>query len=311
MLASLLTRPPSLHTARLWFVLASLTCCTLLACGPRHKSDFGAGLPTVRASAEESSLERAMFERLNADRKKKGLAPLAYDDRLADIARYHSRDMRDAGFFGHDSPTTGSPQDRVDRAGYLALESRENVAQAPDVATAQDQLLASPGHYANIMADTVTHVGIGVVRDKEVPGQVRGYYFTQLFAKPVTSVSKSEARDVVMQKVTRARREAGLPPLPMHPLLERLAKAHVQDVDPDAPARTLDRIGDAVVKELSQEGGEGLRGVEAAAQVGLGAQMLQPERLMDGGVRAIGFALAEDQDKQGKPVLKMLFLVGR
>ena len=252
-----------------------------------------------------------MFERLNQDRRKKGLAPLAYDDRLADIARYHSQDMRDAGFFGHDSPTTGSPQDRVDRAGYLAQESRENVAQAPDGTIAQDQLLASPGHYANIMAETVTHVGIGVVRDKEVPGQVRGYYFTQLFAKPVASASPAEAREVVLRKVTQARRQAGLAPLPMHPLLERLAKTHVENVDPDAPAKTLDRIGDAVVKELSQQSGHGLGGVEAAAQVGIGADMLQPEKLMDQGVQAIGFAFAEDKDKQGKPVLKMLFLVGR
>ncbi len=290
-----------------WLML----CASLVACGARNKSHFGTGLPTVAATAQEAALERQMFERLNRDRQERGLPPLSYDERLADIARYHSRDMRDHGFFGHDSPTTGAPQDRVDRAGYLVLESRENVAQAPNVTTAQDQLLKSPGHYANIVATTVTHIGIGIVRDKEVPGQVRGYYFTQLFASPVATESVEEARGVVLEKVSRARGKAGLPALKEHPLLERFAQAHVAQVDADAPSRTLGDIGDAVAEQLSKEQDHELQSVETAAQVGLSADMFRPEDLLDERVRAIGFAIARDKDASGKPVLKMLFMVGR
>lgn len=277
-------------------------------CAPKKVTAFGGGLPTVTASPEEAAMERQMFERLNSDRAARGLPALSYDERLADIARYHAKDMRDAGFFGHDSPTTGSPQDRVDKAGLLVLESRENVAQAPDVTVAQDQLLASPGHYANIVATSVTHVGIGVVKDKPVPGQVQGYYFTQLFAKPASVTSPNEARGLLLDKVAKARRQAGLPPVALHPLLEELAKEHVDAIDPDQPNQSLGRVGDMIVQRLNEEQGHGLRSVEAAAQVGLTAEMFDADRLAGRHVNAVGFAVAQDEDKQGKPVLKLLFI---
>lgn len=291
-----------------WVALAA----ALAGCKPATKQvEFASGLPTVKASSQEQSIEREMFGLLNADRKKHGLTPLEYDDRLAEIARYHSQDMRDAGFFGHDSPSTGSPQDRIDRAGYLAAESRENVALGPDVATAQSQLMASPGHFANIVATTVTHVGIGVVQDKEIPGQVRGYYFTQLFAKPVAKLTVEQAREVVLAKVAQARKMAGLPPLPMNPILERFASEHVGRVDAQAPERTLGEIGESAVKILSKERGLHLRSVEAGAQAALGADLFRPEDMLDASVRAMGFAIGTGRDGKGKPVLTMLMLVGR
>ncbi len=297
----MLTRIP------IWLLL----CGSLTACGAATKTQYGAGLPTVEASPQEAALESELFGRLNRDREAAGLAPLAYDDRLADIARYHSRDMRDAGFFGHDSPTTGSPQDRIDRAGYLAVESRENVAQAPDANTAQDQLLDSPGHRNNIMATTVTHVGIGVVRDKDVPGVVRGYYFTQLFASPVSEFDVEEARRIIRSKVAGARSGSGQPALAPHPLLQRLAEEHVAAVNVGDPAGGLGAIGDSVMARLQQEPGQGLESVEAAAQVGVSAEMLRPEDLIDSGVRALGFGVAQDRDEAGKPVVKMLLILAR
>ncbi len=295
---------------------SSIACCLLFVlstqgCAQRKESAFAAGMPVVKATSEEAGVEQRMFERLNRDRQERGLPPLVLDERLADIARYHSADMRDQGFFGHDSPTTGSAQDRVDKAGYLAMETRENVAQAPDVDRAQDQLLASPGHFANIIATTVTHVGIGAVRENPVPGQVRGYFFTQLFAKPVTVMSLEQAREVVLEKVAQARKKAGLPNVQVHPVLERLAQDHVDQVDGKKPGRTLGQISESVIKSLSKERGLDLRSVEAGAQAGLSADMFRPEDMLDRSVRAVGFAIAQDKDEQGKPMLKMLFLSGR
>ncbi len=281
-----------------------------LACA-RKPPVFGSGLPSVRASREEASFERQMFERLNRDRAARGLPALMFDERLSEIARYHSKDMRDAGFFGHESPTTGSPQDRMDRAGYLAAESRENVAQAPNASIAQDQLLDSPGHYANIVATTVTHVGIGVVKDKGIPGQVRGYYFTQLFANPVKSQSAQQADAVIMAKISDFRAKTGLTPLAQHPLLQRFARELVEGVDANEPNEGLGPIGDTILSKLQAESGHGLRSVATAAQVGLSAEMFRPEGLIDPGVKAIGYASALDHDAQGKRVVKVLFIVGR
>jgi len=135
-------------------------------------SRFGSWQPTIAASAEIAALERAMADLVNRDRAARGLAPLSFDARLADVARGHSLDMRVAGFFGHLSPTTGSASDRLDHAGYIFTASRENLALADDVDAAQSWLLDSPRHHANIMADDVSHMGVGIVTgrgdDREV-----------------------------------------------------------------------------------------------------------------------------------------------
>ena len=104
-----------------------------------------------------------MFERLNRDRARKGRAPLHWDPRLSEVARHHSADMRDHGFFEHESPSTGSVDNRLDAAGYPFLTARENLSEAPDVEQSEDALLESPHHYENIMAEDVTHVGVGIV----------------------------------------------------------------------------------------------------------------------------------------------------
>src|SRR5207253_9242370 len=98
------------------------------------------------------AMEHAMFERLNHDRAAGGLPPLEYDPRLADVGRAHSADMSAHHFFAHESPTNGNLEDRLDAAGYLALKGRENLAEAGDVVGAQDGLMKSPGHHANIMS---------------------------------------------------------------------------------------------------------------------------------------------------------------
>jgi len=268
-------------------------------------------LPTVVTSPQEQSLEREMFERVNQERQKHGLAALQYDERLAAIARFHSQDMRETGFFGHQSPSTGSPQDRIDKAGYVAAESRENVALAPDVDTAHRNLLASPGHYANIVATTVTHLGVGVVQDKKIPGQVQGYFFTQLFAKPVTLLTPEQARAQILRQVSDARRQSRLAPLPLHPALERFAKDNVQTIDARAPGRSLESINQRALALLQQERGLTFRTIEASAQAALGAEFLNTRDLLDPTVRAVGFALATGVDAQGKSVLTMLILLGR
>ena len=296
-------------------VLSLVVAIALLApssCARKPHAAFGSGLAKVEATPDAARLEREMFERLNRDRAERGLPTLAYEPHLAGIARSHSLDMKVNGFFGHDSPTTGTPQDRVDRAGYLASESRENVALAPNVPIAQDALLKSPGHYANIVATTVSHVGIGVVLGEPKPGFETNYYFTQLFAKPVAVESESEARTHVLDAIAKQRAKAGLPRLTVHPLLERLAASHVATLDPAHADRSLAKVGDAVAKEMSTATAHGLRSVEAAAQIGLSTRDQPPmPSALAPDVRAIGVAVANGKDSAGKPVTKVLLLLGR
>ena len=120
--------------------------------------------------------EARMLALVNQARAQSGLAPLAGDPELIRLARLKARDMVERGYFGHQSPTYGSPFDLLRSTGISYRHAGENLAGAPDVETAHTNLMASPGHRANILNPNYTRVGIGVVE-----GGPCGKVFVQLF----------------------------------------------------------------------------------------------------------------------------------
>lgn len=104
--------------------------------------------------------ETRMLALLNEARAAAGLSALTADTELRDVAMGHTEDMADHGFFGHVSPNTGTPEDRVRRSGALLAESGENIALAPTPELAHETLMNSPGHRANMLRPEFTHVGI-------------------------------------------------------------------------------------------------------------------------------------------------------
>jgi uncharacterized protein YkwD len=119
---------------------------------------------------------------ITTDRRRFGLGPLVWDDQLAAVARAHSRDMADNGFFAHVSPTTGTIADRIRGVDYPADFVAENIAIAPRLSEAQTSLMRSPGHRATILTTDATHFGVGVVtRVTERNGKV--HHVTQVFAR--------------------------------------------------------------------------------------------------------------------------------
>jgi uncharacterized protein YkwD/uncharacterized membrane protein required for colicin V production len=120
--------------------------------------------------------EQQMFELVNRERTSSGLRPLQFDEALRDVARAHSREMFERRYFSHTSPETGSPFDRLRRAGIPFLIAGENLAFAPTVQLAHQGLMNSPGHRANILRPQFGRVGIGVIRS-----QFQGMMFTQKF----------------------------------------------------------------------------------------------------------------------------------
>lgn len=271
------------------------------------RTAFGAGLPQVTASPEIREQERAMHARVNRDRAAQGLPALTYDERLADIARFHSADMRDHRFFAHDSPNSGSLQDRLNAAGYLSLAARENLSEAPDIDKGQEGLLNSPGHYANIMADDVTHIGIGIV-----PGGVHepgNLTITQVFARPGREESPQQARAAIIDAVQQARRNAGLGLAQQSPLLGELAERHVATLAKDD--QQLNHIGDSITEEVSKRREPGQSGVVINAQRLSDSSAFQvPERLLQNAQASFGVAVSPTQDAGGRPLLQVLLLVG-
>lgn len=120
--------------------------------------------------------EAQMLALINQERAKNGLPALQVDPRLVETARLKSRDMIAAGYFGHNSPTYGSPFDMMRVAGVKYRYAGENLAGASTVERAHQALMASPGHRANILSPRFTRVGIGIV-----DGGPYGKMFTQHF----------------------------------------------------------------------------------------------------------------------------------
>lgn len=164
------------------FLLDALTTAGLdtsdfIAIAPRQ-TDSGYLLPFRETSGLEvnQSDEERMFQLVNQERVNAGLQPLEWDPELVPVARAHSQEMFEEGYFSHQSPNTGSPFDRLAAAGIQYMTAGENLALAPTVEIAHQGLMDSPGHRANILEPAYGRIGIGAVT---APG--RGTMYTQLF----------------------------------------------------------------------------------------------------------------------------------
>lgn len=133
--------------------------------------------PDTTPSQGVTSEEQAMVNMVNQERAKAGLAPLAIDMSLTNVAREKSRDMIRNNYFSHTSPTYGSPFDMMKQFGISYTAAAENIAKYNSVEGAHVGLMNSSGHRANILNGTYTHIGIGIIYSN-------GYYtITQMFIR--------------------------------------------------------------------------------------------------------------------------------
>lgn len=305
-----MTTPRPTHRVSRRTALGATAAAGLAAsCGGRRRGpDRQSKLPVVDAT--DPDLERAMGERLNRDRAGNGLPPLAWDRDLADVARYHAADMREHRFFAHDSPRSGSLDDRMAASGYLASVARENLAEAPDVDRAQDGLLRSPGHHANIMAKDVTHVGVGIVRGGLA--DAKNLLFVQVFAAPLEAQSPDEAVGQVLEAIRAAREARRLAPLATHAVLESAAERHVADLSQRIAAGDMRPVAEAVVKDVEKANARDVGSVTVAGTLMLHASMFEPPAAaLSPDARTLGCAAAEAEDDKGRRALVVLCVIGR
>lgn len=159
--------------------------------------------PTYDAEAERRLLEMA-----NRERAKAGLSPLQEDEGLTQAAREHGAAMAAQKKISHQ--LSGEPnlvhrlaantKTRLDQAG-------ENVAFAGTVDQAQDSLMHSPPHRANLLNSNYNVAGFSVVRSGSL------LYVTQDFGHSLPSRSDEEAEVLVGRSVDRIRAQARLPGL--------------------------------------------------------------------------------------------------
>ncbi|WP_312888671.1 CAP domain-containing protein [Nonomuraea rhodomycinica] len=130
--------------------------------------------PTTGGGA--STVEEEVVALTNKARTGNGCRPLTHDPKLHLAAERHSAAMAAQGFFDHTAPDGSDPGDRIRAAGFTPVRAwGENIAMGQRTAAQVVQgWLDSPGHRANIMNCTFTHIGVGHA--------AKGPYWTQDFA---------------------------------------------------------------------------------------------------------------------------------
>lgn len=190
---------------------------------------------TTEATASVEEAEKIIFELVNQERKRAGLAPLAPLDPAQKVARAYSEEMRTTGKVGHISPLSGKPEDRLKKGGVKSSMVLENVARSYSPEDAHAGLMDSPGHRANILNAKVTHLGIGVALDLQ-PNSPPAYYVTQSFVKMGGEDPKKLAKELPTV-INSARTSAGRPALEEDAKLTELAKRYVTQYESGALSR--------------------------------------------------------------------------
>jgi len=125
--------------------------------------------------ADAAQYEQDVFDMVNDERASAGASALAWCDGLHACAKAHSNDMCDRGFFAHTNPDGEDPsaRGRLGHAGTYTFQSivsspyswgiAENIAMGQtSPAQVMTGWMNSPGHRANILNSSYTHIGVGL-----------------------------------------------------------------------------------------------------------------------------------------------------
>jgi len=140
---------------------------------------------------EPSAIEKSIHEGVNQERKRRSLPLLAWSDRLAEVARGHSRNMAKDDFFSHEDSDGDEVFERIQKHGYQQVrdftmvaenifkintirsertyiwpsgERKEIIYNSPDSMVRQciAGWMKSPGHRKNMLHRDLNQQGIGV-----------------------------------------------------------------------------------------------------------------------------------------------------
>jgi len=107
--------------------------------------------------------------------------PLRWSEKLAAVARAHSRDMIEQRYFDHVDREGRTLSARIDAAGIPWRALEENIAVNETVSGAEAAFMDEPrfqkNHRANILNANFADVGIGIAQ-----GPIGSLYITQDFA---------------------------------------------------------------------------------------------------------------------------------
>lgn len=123
----------------------------------------------------DAGAEAAVLTLVNAERAAAGCGPLRDEPRLATAGRKHSADMKERGYFSHNTPEGVTPWDRAKAEGY-DQPAAENIARGqPTPEAVVAAWMNSDGHRRNILDCRYQAMGTGMVTGSGGP------WWTQMF----------------------------------------------------------------------------------------------------------------------------------
>ena len=206
-----------------------------------------AGPPRGKA-VRPAEVQDILLELVNADRVQAGLEPLAPDPELAEVALRHSEDMSENAFVAHVSPTTGSTDERLARAGVVTDLAAENVGKGYGAEELHRGFMESPGHRGAVLLAGATHVGIGVASKKE--GDLTTYFATEVFIRRIPPL-RSDAKTVFRMELDGLREAAGLGRLEEDFILTEIAETAARGYLLDA-SLTRDDVMDRLAARIEE-----------------------------------------------------------
>jgi len=134
----------------------------------------------------------------NAARSERGLAPLHWDDSLAQAAHAHAAFILQNSQLSHQYSGEADLPSRAGAAGAHFQTVAENIAQGSSASSIQKEWMNSPPHRANILDANLNAVGFGVVQHGDT------LYAVADFARIVPGLSDGQV-EAAIAKLLAAR----------------------------------------------------------------------------------------------------------
>ena len=127
---------------------------------------------TVASGKFMEQVEQAIFNKVNEERVKAGVAPLSYNTTMEKYARIKSQDMGDNNYFSHTDLNGNYITTQMKKDGVTYNSWGENIAYlggwGTDPTVLANQFMTnwmnSEGHKKNILSTNFTSIGIGVYK---------------------------------------------------------------------------------------------------------------------------------------------------
>jgi uncharacterized protein YkwD len=137
------------------FTFAALAASALLC--------LGAATQACTVPPNAAAMQQELLGHLNAERKARGLAPLALSGKLDKAAQGHACDNARRMSISHTSSDGGTLKTRLRRAGYAFRTAAENTGRGfASGARAVEWWMNSPKHKDNILLRKAREVGVGI-----------------------------------------------------------------------------------------------------------------------------------------------------